>query len=94
MNASRDGIQFSRPGEKSLARAKDIFKVMGVEANVKHVVFESGHDYSKPMRDDVRLDDSCTSRAKARASRSRTGHKIETGRSRLFSNRTIGPKVS
>jgi dienelactone hydrolase len=52
MNASRDGIQFSPPeAEKSLARAKDIFKVMGVEANVKHVVFESGHDYNKAMRE-------------------------------------------
>jgi dienelactone hydrolase len=52
MNASKDGIQFS-PGEaeKSLARAKDIFALYDAAANVRHVVFESGHDYNRPMRE-------------------------------------------
>jgi len=52
INASRDGIQFS-PAEaaKSLARAKEIYKLMGVEGKVEHKIFESGHDYSQPMRE-------------------------------------------
>ncbi|MSR55208.1 MAG: acetylxylan esterase [Gemmataceae bacterium] len=52
MNAARDGIQFSPPeAEKSLARAKEIYKAIGEEAKVKHVVFDSGHDYNKAMRE-------------------------------------------
>lgn len=52
MNASRDGIQFSpAEAEKSMARAKDIYKLLGEEAKVKHVVFDSGHDYNKSMRE-------------------------------------------
>lgn len=52
MNATRDGIQFSpAEAEKSLARAKDIYKVLGESEKVKHIVFESGHDYNKPMRE-------------------------------------------
>ena len=52
MNASRDGIQFSpAEADKSLARAKDIYKVLGEPEKVKHVVFQSGHDYNKPMRE-------------------------------------------
>lgn len=52
MNAARDGIQFSPPeAEKSLARAKEIYKSIGEESKVKHVVFDSGHDYNKFMRE-------------------------------------------
>ena len=52
MNASRDGIQFSpAEAEKSLARAKDIYGVLGAEAKVRHLVFDSGHDYNRPMRE-------------------------------------------
>lgn len=52
MNASRDGIQFS-PAEaaKSMARAKDIYKLYDEESKVKHQVFDSGHDYNKAMRE-------------------------------------------
>jgi dienelactone hydrolase len=52
MNASRDGIQFS-PGEarKSLARAKQIYQLLGAGEKVRHDVFESGHDYNRPMRE-------------------------------------------
>lgn len=52
MTASRDGIQFS-PAEaaKSVARAKDIYKLHGEEAKLKHIVFDSGHDYNKAMRE-------------------------------------------
>jgi dienelactone hydrolase len=52
MNAARDGIQFSPPeAEKSLARAKDVFKLLGESQKVRHVVFDSGHDYNRPMRE-------------------------------------------
>lgn len=52
MNAARDGIQFSPPeAEKSVARAKDIYKVLGEERKVRHLVFDSGHDYNRPMRE-------------------------------------------
>src|SRR5262245_32237952 len=52
INATRDGFQFS-PGEatKSVARAERIFRLYGTGERVKHVVFDSGHDYSKPMRE-------------------------------------------
>jgi dienelactone hydrolase len=52
INASRDGFQFS-PGEaaKSIDRANRIFHLLGADERLKHVVFESGHDYSKPMRE-------------------------------------------
>ncbi len=52
INASRDGIQFSpAEADKSLARAKDIFKLHGVESKVKHLVFDSGHAYNQAMRE-------------------------------------------
>jgi dienelactone hydrolase len=52
MNAARDAIQFSPPeAEKSVARAKDIFKLLDVADKVRHVVFDSGHDYNRPMRE-------------------------------------------
>src|SRR5262249_59398480 len=52
INASRDGIQFSpAEAEKSVDRAKRIFNLSGVRDNVKHLVFESSHDYNKPMRE-------------------------------------------
>jgi dienelactone hydrolase len=52
INASRDAFQFS-PGEaaKSIERAERIFRLYGAGERVKHVVFDSGHDYSKPMRE-------------------------------------------
>jgi pimeloyl-ACP methyl ester carboxylesterase len=52
INASKDGIQFSpAEAEKSIDRAKRIFNLHGVRDNVKHLIFESSHDYSKPMRE-------------------------------------------
>jgi hypothetical protein len=52
MNASRDAIQFSpAEAEKSLARAKVIYGVVGAVDKVRHVVFDSGHDYNRPMRE-------------------------------------------
>jgi dienelactone hydrolase len=52
MNAARDGIQFSpAEAEKSVGRAKEIFKLHDAEAKVRHVVFDSGHDYNRAMRE-------------------------------------------
>jgi hypothetical protein len=52
INASRDAIQFSPPeAEKSVARAMAIYQLFGAPEKLRHVVFESGHDYSKPMRE-------------------------------------------
>src|SRR5262249_21217561 len=52
MNATRDAIQFSpAEAEKSVSRAKEIFKLHDAEAKVRHVVFDSGHDYNRAMRE-------------------------------------------
>ena len=52
INATRDGHQFSvGEAEKSIARARPIFELCGAGDKLKHVVFDSGHDYSKPMRE-------------------------------------------
>lgn len=52
ISASRDAFQFS-PGEarKSIERARAIFDLSLARDSLKHEVFESGHDYSKPMRE-------------------------------------------
>src|SRR5579864_3528363 len=52
INASRDAYQFSpAQAEKSIERARAIFQLSAAGDKIKHVVFESGHDYSKPMRE-------------------------------------------
>jgi dienelactone hydrolase len=52
VNATKDAFQFSvGEAEKSLARAKAVFKLYGAEERVGHAVFESGHAYSQPMRE-------------------------------------------
>ena len=52
ISASRDARQFS-PGEaaRSIGRARSLFQVMGREGAFEHHIFESGHDYSRPMRE-------------------------------------------
>jgi dienelactone hydrolase len=52
ISASRDAFQFS-PGEarKSIERAQKIFDLNLARDRLRHEVFESGHDYSKPMRE-------------------------------------------
>lgn len=54
INASKDGIQFS-PGEaeKSVARARAVYKLYAGEDKLKHAVFESGHAYNQPMREEM-----------------------------------------
>ncbi|MCX7700985.1 MAG: alpha/beta hydrolase family protein [Gemmataceae bacterium] len=52
INASRDAFQFS-PGEaeKSVARARHVYDLLLQRERIRHVVFDSGHDYNKPMRE-------------------------------------------
>ena len=52
MNAAKDGIQFSpAEAEKSVSRAKAIYKLVGEEGRVRHQIFDSVHDYNRPMRE-------------------------------------------
>jgi dienelactone hydrolase/pimeloyl-ACP methyl ester carboxylesterase len=52
ISASKDALQFSpAEAEKSLQRAQSIYKLHDRSPNLRHVVFESGHDYSQPMRE-------------------------------------------
>ena len=52
VNATRDAPQFSvAEAKKSLARVEPIFRLLDRPANVRHTIFESGHDYSRPMRE-------------------------------------------
>ncbi len=54
INATRDSRQFSvEESNKSIARASSAFRALKTPANLRHVTFESGHDYSKPMREAV-----------------------------------------
>ena len=52
VSATRDAFQFS-VGEaaKSIAHARERFRLLGHEAKIRHVSIESGHDYNKPMRE-------------------------------------------
>jgi cephalosporin-C deacetylase-like acetyl esterase len=52
INATRDAHQFSvEEAQKSIARARPMFELLNANDRLKHVVFESGHDYSQPMRE-------------------------------------------
>jgi dienelactone hydrolase/pimeloyl-ACP methyl ester carboxylesterase len=52
INAAKDGVQFSpAEAEKSVARAKSIFSLYGVEQKLRHEIFDSGHDYNQKMRE-------------------------------------------
>lgn len=54
INATRDARQFSvEEAKKSLALAKPIFELLGKASHLRHTTFESGHDYSQPMREAV-----------------------------------------
>jgi len=52
VSASRDALQFS-VGEaaKSVAAARQRFRLLGQEAKIRHVAIDSGHDYNQPMRE-------------------------------------------
>jgi hypothetical protein len=52
ISATRDAFQFSvDEAKKSLARAAAIYQLYEQPDQVRHTIFESGHDYSKPMRE-------------------------------------------
>ena len=52
ISASRDARQFSpEEARKSIAAARKVYAQMGSDKALAHQVFESGHDYSKPMRE-------------------------------------------
>src|SRR5262245_16587978 len=52
LNATRDGIQVGpAEAQKSVARTKEIYKLLGEEHKVRHDIFESVHDYNQPMRE-------------------------------------------
>jgi dienelactone hydrolase len=54
INATRDSRQFSVEEAKiSLAKTATAFEILGQPANLRHAIFDSGHDYSKPMRETV-----------------------------------------
>jgi dienelactone hydrolase len=52
ISATRDAFQFSvAEAEKSVARARPVFRLFGVEDSLRHSVFESPHDYNQQMRE-------------------------------------------
>jgi dienelactone hydrolase len=52
VNATRDAFQFSvGEAKKSLAGAQKVFRLYGKEDHARQAVFESNHDYSRPMRE-------------------------------------------
>jgi len=52
INATKDAVQFSvAESDKSLALAEPVYRLFDKPGNVRHTVFESGHDYSRPMRE-------------------------------------------
>ena len=54
INATKDGFQFSiGEAKKSLAKARDVFKLYDAEANAKHATFDWKHDYHQPMREEM-----------------------------------------
>jgi dienelactone hydrolase len=52
ISATRDALQFS-VGEaaKSVAIARERFRLLGEEAKIRHVAIDSGHDYNAAMRE-------------------------------------------
>ncbi len=52
VNATMDSFQFSvAEADKSLERARAIFKLYDAAEKVVHPTFESGHAYNQPMRE-------------------------------------------
>ncbi len=52
VSATKDAYQFSvAEAAKSVARARTVFKLFGVEEKLKHVPFESPHAYNQAMRE-------------------------------------------
>jgi len=54
VSATKDAPQFSvDAARRSLAFARPVFDVFRKGASVRHAVFDSGHDYSKAMREEM-----------------------------------------
>ena len=54
VNATRDARQFSvDEAKKSLALANSVFKLHSLSTSAKHAIFDSPHDYSKAMREEM-----------------------------------------
>lgn len=52
VNATRDAVQFSVPeANRSLAALRPLYALSGRPENLRHAVFESGHDYNRAMRE-------------------------------------------
>jgi dienelactone hydrolase len=52
ISATQDAYQFSvGEAEKSVARARPVFRLLGAEARLKHATFESPHAYNQAMRE-------------------------------------------
>jgi dienelactone hydrolase len=52
VNATRDAVQFSvAEARKTLAGLEPLYRLFGRQENLRHAVFESGHDYNKAMRE-------------------------------------------
>jgi dienelactone hydrolase len=52
ISATKDAFQFSvGEAQKSLARAREVFKLYRAEEKLRHAVFESPHAYNQPMRE-------------------------------------------
>ncbi|MGE3818971.1 MAG: acetylxylan esterase [Isosphaeraceae bacterium] len=54
VNATRDAVQFSvDEAKRSLAPLETLYRAHGRPDHVRQTIFESGHDYSRPMREAV-----------------------------------------
>jgi cephalosporin-C deacetylase-like acetyl esterase len=52
INATQDAHQFSvGEASKSIAGVEPVFRLLGREDQVRHAIFESKHDYNRPMRE-------------------------------------------
>ena len=52
VNATKDAVQFSVPeARKTIAGLEPLYRLFGHPENLRHAVFESGHDYNKAMRE-------------------------------------------
>ena len=52
VNATKDAVQFSVPeARKTIAGLEPLYRLYGHPENLRHAVFESGHDYNKAMRE-------------------------------------------
>ena len=73
VSATRDALQFS-VGEaaKSVAHARERFRLLRQEPKIRHVSIESDHDYNKAMREAMYKRLGCRNGSAARTGRRRT----------------------